>query len=104
MLLFCDRLNFYHLFVPPVTTVQQWKSCKALNSDSGSVVHVVASQREGSRSLNPSLRLFLPGVNPDGALEQGFNSRSGSGSTAPTASSSSGMVHTAAVCDKAQSK
>lgn len=100
MLLFCDRLNFYHLFVPPVTTAQQWKSCKALNSDGGSVVRVVASQREGSRSLNPSLRVFLPSVNPDGALEQGFNSRSGSGSTAPTASSSSGMVHRAAVCDK----
>lgn len=98
MLLFCDRLNFYHLFVPPVTTVQQWKSCKALNSDGGSVVRVVASQREGSGSLNPSLRLFLPSVNPDGALEQGFNSRSGS--IAPTASSSSGKVHRVAVCDK----
>lgn len=81
--------------MPPVITIQQ-RSCKALNDNGASVVSVVASQREGSGSLNLSLCLFLTSVNPDGALEQGFNSRSGSGSgsgsTAPIAGSSSGEV------------
>lgn len=92
--------------MPPVTTIQQ-RSCKALNDNGALVVSVVASQREVSGSLNLSLWLFLTTVNPNGALEQGFNSRfgSGSGSAVPIARFSSGEVpvqesQSGCLCDK----